>query len=299
MALAKQTDVIIVGAGPAGITAAIQLKRFGIPYLLIEENRVGGLLWNANLVENYPGFPTGVSGPKLVGLFEKQMKHNAVEVIFEKVVCAGRSNELFVVETQSGTYLANFLVIASGTKAMPFPIFVSDEMKGHVFSDVAHLLDVTRRHIVIVGSGDAAYDHALNLVRNENCVTILNRGQDVKCLPLLVERARLQPAIKYRDEITISRVELDRTGRLVIYCRTRPSVEQIQADDLIFAIGREAQQDYFSGNLREKESELTSACKLYFIGDVRNGLMRQTAIATGDGLRAAMQIDHMLKDKKP
>ncbi len=67
-------EVIIIGAGPAGMTAAIQLKRYGIPFVLLEKERVGGLLWNANLVENYPGFPAGVSGPRLVGLIEKQME---------------------------------------------------------------------------------------------------------------------------------------------------------------------------------------------------------------------------------
>jgi thioredoxin reductase (NADPH) len=73
-------EVAIVGAGPAGMTAAIQLKRYGIPFVLLEKERIGGLLWNANLVENYPGFPAGVSGPKLVGLIEKQMERVGVEV---------------------------------------------------------------------------------------------------------------------------------------------------------------------------------------------------------------------------
>ena len=70
----KTDETMIIGAGPAGITAAIQLKRYSIPFILLEKERVGGLLWNANLVENYPGFPAGVRGPKLIGLIEKQME---------------------------------------------------------------------------------------------------------------------------------------------------------------------------------------------------------------------------------
>jgi thioredoxin reductase len=290
MVLMTQTDVVIIGAGPAGITAAIQLKRYGVPFLIFEKERVGGLLWNANLVENYPGFSNGVSGPKLIGLLEKQMKHIGVEIIYETVMRADWVSGLFSIETQSGTYHTKFLVVASGTRAMPFPISIPSEVQSHVFSDVIHLLGVSNKKIVIVGAGDAAFDHALNLVKKRNFVTILNRGRDVKCLPLLAERIKLRPEIQYRDEVSVSRVESDHAGGLIIHCQTRDAVEQIRADELIFAIGRESQQDFLSASLREQESELTSAGKLHFVGDVRNGLLRQTAIAAGDGLRAAMQI---------
>ena len=289
MPLPNETDVLIIGAGPAGIAAAIQLKRYGIPFLIFEKEWIGGLLWNANLVENYPGFANGVSGPKLIGLFEKQMERIGVEITREKVIDADWANEQFSVEVQSAIYHAKFLVIASGTKAMPFPISAPMDVQSHVFSDVVHLLDVSDRHIVIVGAGDAAFDHALNLVKKRNSVTILNRGRDVKCLPLLAERIKLRPEIQYRDEVAVSGLESS-AGGLIVHCRTSNAVEQIKSDYVIFAIGRESQQDFLSANLREKESELIFAGKLHFVGDVRNGLMRQTAIATGDGLRAAMQI---------
>jgi thioredoxin reductase len=314
MGSAKQTEVIIIGAGPAGITTAIQLKRYGIPFLLFEKERIGGLLWNANLVENYPGFPNGVSGPGLIRLLEKQMKRIGVEVVYEEVInvdvslrgAKRRSNPLviggllreerprnditIVISTPRITYHATTLIIASGTKPLPFPIQIPEVVRSLVFSDVTHLLDVTKSHIAIVGAGDAAFDHALNLAKRGNSVTILNRGRDVKCLPLLAERIKLRPEIQYRDEVTVSGVESDRAGGLILHCQVSGSVEQIKSDYLVFAIGREPQQDFLSAGVREKEGELTSAGKLHFVGDVRNGLLRQTAIAAGDGLRAAMKI---------
>ena len=279
----KPDEVVIIGAGPAGITAAIQLKRYGIPFTLLEKERVGGLLWNANLVENYPGFPAGVSGPKLVGLIEKQMERLSVDVMFDTVskLCYKRTG--YHVETTQGEYHPRFVIVASGTKPNPFPIPISDAAQGLVFSDVYHLLDETNKHIAIIGAGDAAFDYALNLTKNRNSVTILNRGRDVKCLRLLWERALAEPSIAYRAETPVSNVEFDETaGRLRVQTEAG---EVLIADYLLFAIGRVPQVSFVPD-----EIVTTHLQNVFFVGDVKNGLYRQAAIAAGDGLRAAMEI---------
>src|SRR3990172_4711953 len=106
----KPDEVLIIGAGPAGIAAAIQLKRYGIPFVLLEKERVGGLLWNANLVENYPGFPAGVSGPKLVRLIEKQMERLGVVVAEDVVEKLRRNATAFHVKTLQTEYQPRFVV---------------------------------------------------------------------------------------------------------------------------------------------------------------------------------------------
>jgi thioredoxin reductase (NADPH) len=284
----KRDEVVIIGAGPAGVTAAIQLKRYGIPFVLLEEERVGGLLWNANLVENYPGFPAGVSGPKLVGLIEKQMERIGVEVSFAPVLQVAYDAKGFIVETRQETYRPCFVIVASGTKPNPFPLAIPDAARRLVFSDVYYLLDESNKHIAIIGAGDAAFDYALNLTKNRNSVTILNRGGDVKCLGSLWERAMAEPAIEYRAESPINSVCLDEAaGRLRVQIEAGESFE---ADYLLFATGRVPQLDFLADGFVEQRVE-----NLYFVGDVKNGLFRQAAIAAGDGLRAAMEIYHKLK----
>jgi thioredoxin reductase (NADPH) len=287
----KPDEITIIGAGPAGMTAAIQLKRYGIPFVFLEKERVGGLLWNANLVENYPGFPAGVSGPKLIGLIEKQMERIGVDVTLDSVVGLQHDGKRFLVKTIRTEYCPRYVIVASGTRPNPIPLVIPDAAKHRVFSDVYHLLDETEKHIVIVGAGDAAFDYALNLTKNRNSVTILNRGGDVKCLGLLWERAMAEPAIEYRAETPIRAVELDGTlpergGEIGSRLRARTEAgESLETDYLLFAIGRVPQTDFLSANLVKQNVK-----GLYFVGDVQNGLYRQAAIAAGDGLRAAMDI---------
>ncbi|MFZ5911081.1 MAG: NAD(P)/FAD-dependent oxidoreductase [Chloroflexota bacterium] len=281
-----ETDVVIIGAGPAGLAAAIQLQRYGIPFVLLEKGRVGGLLWNANLVENYPGFPAGVSGPKLVRLIEKQASRIGVRVLQEcvlRVVTLDNIKNIYTINTNKNTYTTTHIIIASGTKPRPTPIPIPTECAERVYSDVWPLLGESGKRIVIVGAGDAAFDYALNLTKNRNSVTILNRGGDVKCLRLLWERARANPAVTYRAECPVSGVEAAGTaGRLRVRCEAGESLE---ADALLFAIGRVPQVDFLSAELLAQAHP-----GLHFVGDVKNGLYRQAAIAAGDGLRAAMEI---------
>ena len=290
-------EVVIIGAGPAGLTAAIQLRRYGIPFTLLEKERVGGLLWNANLVENYPGFPAGVSGPKLIGLIEKQMERIGVKATFDSVLKLEYTENRFRIKTLHAEYNPHYVIVASGTRPNPFPLSVPDAAQKRVFSDVYHLLDQSQKRIIIIGAGDAAFDYALNLTKNRNSVTILNRGGEVQCLRLLWERAMAEPAIEYRAETPVRAVDVDETppeksgetgstlsgtGRLRVQT---DAGESLEADYLLFAIGRVPQMDFLSGELVTRNIK-----GLYFVGDVKNGLYRQATIAAGDGLRAAMEI---------
>lgn len=283
----KPDEVVIIGAGPAGAAAAIQLKRYGIPFVLIEKERIGGLLWNANLVENYPGFPAGISGPRLVSLIEKQMKRLGVKVTVESVTKVRYQKNGFLVKTIQSEYEPRFLIVATGTapKQIPFPVL--GQAQARVYSDVSRILTESNKKVVIVGAGDAAFDYALNLTKNRNSVTILNRGRQVKCLGLLWERARAETGIEYRADTPICQVEFDETeNRLRIRTEANGS---LTADYLLFATGRTPQVSFLPDELLNNNLEGIS-----FAGDVKNGLYRQAAIAAGDGLRVAMEIYHTL-----
>jgi thioredoxin reductase len=279
-------SILIIGAGPAGISTAIQLKRYGLTPILLEKDRIGGLLWNANKVENYPGFPDGIPGPKLVELFEKQIWRIGIRIIFEEVKNLVFEND-WLAETKQTAYQPEVVVVATGTKPRPLPVTIQDKVKNRVFTEVWRLLEARKKHIVIVGAGDAAFDYALNLTGRGNTVTILNRSTEVSCLPLLWERASTTPAISYRERSSLQRIDSDAvTGHLQLFT----DGGSLTADYLLFAIGRESQLDFMTKSVKRQERRLTECGKLYFVGDVHNNLFRQTAIAAGDGLRTAMQI---------
>ena len=293
----NERQIVVIGGGPAGITAAIQLKRYGLDTLLLERGELGGLLWNANLVENYPGFPNGVRGEKLVGLMKKQIERIGVEVERGEVARVDWKEDCFEIVTQCAVCSTQHLIIATGTKSRPLPEVIAPGAGKRIFTEIRPLLKETGKQIIVVGAGDAAFDYALNLAKGGNFVTILNRGETVKCLPLLFERAAREDRTAYRTGVAVREIMLDEAAtRLVVKCEARGGAESIEADYVLFAIGRVPNLDFLSDEVRQRERELVESGRLYFIGDVKNGLFRQVAIAAGDGLRAAMAIYSQISD---
>jgi len=294
MAEMTLAEVAIIGAGPAGLTAALQLKRYGIPALLFEACQVGGLLRNANLVENYPGFPGGISGPDLVRLFQQQAEAIGVQVIPEAVTNLAFHDHQFALTTAQLTYSSRVVVIASGTRPLGFaPGLIPVEAQDRVFAEVYPLLGVRDAQIAIIGAGDAAFDYALNLARN-NSIVIFNRSDQVKCLPLLQQRLAASPRIAYHSQTCLIQVKLTENDQLLLNLESLSGAWEFTADYLIGALGRRANLDFVSADVLRRASRLEKQGSLYWIGDVVNGLYRQTAIAAGQGLMAAMQIYHSL-----
>jgi thioredoxin reductase len=281
----KTADVLIIGAGPAGVAAAVQIRRYGLSPVLLEREAVGGLLRNADLVENYPGFPNGISGPRLAALFERHLRRAGVAVTFDEVLRLDFKDG-WRVGTKRAAYRPRAVIVATGTKPKPIPVPVPDDAKGLVFSEVWPLANVRRKRVSIVGAGDAAFDYALSLARRGNAVTILNRGRETSCLPLLRERAAANRNISYRERIRLRRIEAGRARGDLKLWTDRSSM---RADYLLFAVGREPRLDFLGKRVRRRGRTSADGEKLFLAGDVHNGLFRQAAIAAGDGLRAAMR----------
>jgi len=290
----EAVDVVIIGCGPAGAAAAVQLHRGGINTVVFEREEVGGLLRNANLVENYPGFPGGIRGIELVRLIERQLELVGVAVRFEEVISLEHDGGLFVTETAAGMTKSKYAVVASGTMPKKLEdVEIEEGAKEYLFSEVYPIHDASDKRIVIIGAGDAAFDYALNLSQN-NDVLILNRSDRTRCLPLLIERCAGVDSIGYLENHIVRGVaKLVKGGSgLVISAVDNISGKETQfrADLIIAAVGREPNTGFLGSGLLKKIDSLKKDGGLFMIGDVINSSFRQTAISAGDGVRVAMEI---------
>ncbi len=284
-------DVIIIGAGPAGVAAAIQLRRGGVTPLLFEKGRVGGLLWNANLLENYPGFLGGVAGPALAARLGRQLREAGVARRGEEVTAADIDDDALAVTAAGRTYHPRVLVVAAGTEPKRLDGAAPDpRLDGRVLYEVHALRDVVAKKIVVVGGGDAAFDYALNLAGCGNDVVIMNRGAKPKCLPVLWERARAAPGVEYRAPAAVVGLSAGEGGAVVVAYADDAARVYEEADYVVVAIGRTPARRFMTTRLRTAAPRLEEEGRLYFAGDVANGPFRQAAIAAGDGVRAAMEI---------
>ena len=290
-------EVLILGAGPAGLAAALQLKRRGVDFILFERQRVGGLLNNANLVENYPGFPGGIEGEKLVELFQLQVARLGGEFMYEDVCCLDYTAGQFRAETRRAIHLAPVAVIASGTiGSTPENLPTPPALRERVLTEIMPIKQVSGKRVAIIGGGDLAFDYALNLGRSNN-VLILNRSSERRCLPLLWERANHLPGVTYRQQCQLTGFEAgdgDAVGLNIISPGGR---EVVVCDYLVYAIGRRPNTEFYTEHVQQVAGELEQSGVLYRIGDVKNGIYRQVAIAVGDGILAAMQIIKRLEGR--
>jgi len=279
----KSTVVIIIGAGPAGIACAIQLKRYNIDSIVFEKDEIGGLLKNANIVENYLGFPNGISGKKLVQLINKQSQTAKINVKYEIVMSVEFFEDTLNVKTSKNIYRSKYLVIASGTKPIiPKVPIIRDDIIDKVYFDIYKLGEINDKGIVIIGAGDCAFDYALNL-SEFNQVTLLNRSTQITALPILQERCSSSSNIQYLEKISVLKIE-SVNNQLLLLCNNS---EKLTADYLLIAIGRKPNLDFIEENILENPN-------VFQIGDVKNGQFRQTSIATGDGTFTAMNINKIL-----
>ncbi|MEO0165412.1 MAG: NAD(P)/FAD-dependent oxidoreductase [candidate division WOR-3 bacterium] len=278
-----KTRVAIIGAGPAGIACAIQLKRSKIAFLIFEREKPGGLLRNANFVENYPGFPDGIKGEKLVALFQQQLQNNKINIIKESVERV-KYEKTFLIETSKNIYQSEFLVVASGTKPRMLDLEIPQAANFRIFYEIIKIKKLKNSRIAIIGAGDAGFDYALSLSK-KNKVWILDRAEKPKCLPSLFDKCMKNQRIVYLKNFAVTGVRFI-DNNLILSSDNRT----LSVDYMVVAIGREPNLDFLE---QYTIKSLEGNKKLYMIGDVKNGPFRQTAIAVGDGIKAAMEISRM------
>lgn len=286
--------VAIVGAGPAGIACAIYLKRAGIDALLLERDKIGGLLVNANLVENYPGFPDGITGKRLVGLFRLQLHKRGIKIAKSRVRRIEKDGEDFRLETDGLRFSSRYLVVATGTRAKSIKLRGLGRLIGtRIFYEVADLpARSSRSKFIVVGGGDAAFDYALGLAGHGGEVDLVFRSKHPACLPLLRKRVAAESGIhEFAGTTPISASK--RRSKVELSCRRLGGKITLRGDYALVACGREPRLEILSLGLRAglgTDAEYEGRSRMFLIGDVRRGNERQVGIAVGDGILAAMRI---------
>jgi len=283
-------EVIIIGSGPAGMAASLQLKRSGIGFLLLEKKTSGTLLKNAGRVENYLGF-NAVTGVGLLKTFKRHIMHHNIRPILEEVTFMDyeETDERFKVQTNKTIYYAKRVLVASGTA--PKRLDVANRLESLVSYELPLNFKKNLQEVAIIGAGDAAFDYAITLAE-KHVVHIFNRGKTIKALPSLKKLVLQNKNISYRENLRLDGIEEEGSRlRLKFNAKTADSTE-VDVDFLIIAIGREAQKVYYSSNVLKREKQLIQNKLLFLAGDVKNEFYRQVVLATADGIRAAMQIYH-------
>lgn len=288
----KATLVAIIGGGIAGMTAAVQLRRLGADPLLFEPGPLGGLLHEASRIDNYPGFPEGITGQALAARLAEQVKRFGVRVKaiqVERLAWSARHGE-FRLETKKNSFVADRVIVASGTRPRPYPpaVWASKSVKNRIFDSIVPLRDKRGLRVAVIGASDAAYDYALSLA-GANRVTMLQRGANPKAIAPLAKAAGTNSNISIEQNVTVRGFLLHRKAvRIAALQGGKPIV--FDMDAVVTAIGRVPELAFLPPRLRSRITELQAAGKLWMAGDVARGRMRQASIAAGDGMRAAMEL---------
>ena len=276
-------DCIIVGAGPSGIAASIQLQRSGHKILLIEKNKIGGLARNANLIENYLGFPKAIPGKDLVKLFKQQLKKHRIKTLKQEVLEVNEKGKLFKITTNQSTLYSKTLIIATGTTPKKAKILCEGKLKNKIFYEIADLPKIkSKKKFTIIGSGDAAFDYALNLAKKHK-ITILTKKPT--CLDLLKQRVEKHKNITLRQGTVVKKIK-ECSGKIEVITKDKT----LTTNYIMIATGRKP--------LVPRTKIHKNKHELFFVGDVGYGKFRQIHIATGDGLLQAMRISKLLKKKR-
>ena len=302
-------EVIIIGGGPAGLTAGLYTSRARLRTLLIENAILGGQMTTTEMIENYPGFPQGVTGDELSRLMEEQARRFGMGTVNQEVVKVTLEGNLKRVQTNESSYLCDTLIVCTGAEYRKLGVSGEKEYAGKGVSycatcDGAFFQDAT---IVVVGGGDSALTEALFLTKFVKELTIIHRRDALRATKIYQERALANPKIKFMWNSVVEQVKGDQVVRSVVVKNVKTGeLNEFKTEGVFLFVGLSPRTEFLKGlvNLDEvgyistNENCETSVKGIFAAGDCRKKLLRQVATSVGDGATAAFAAEKYLEDKK-
>jgi thioredoxin reductase (NADPH) len=299
-------DVIVIGGGPAGYTAALYAARANLRPLVIEGFSWGGQLMITSDVENYPGYPDGVMGPEMMAEFRRQAERFGTDFVTDNVTRVDFSERPFRVSVDDEEYRARSVIVATGATARWLGLESEDRLKGRGVSacatcDGAFFRD---KHIFVVGGGDSAFEEALFLTRFGYKVTLVHRRNEFRASQIMIDRARDNEKIELKTPYVVEEVLGDDaiSGLRLRNTETGES-EEVDAGALFVAIGHDPSTTLFldqldhdpNGYLVTKPGTTeTNVPGVFAAGDVQDHVYRQAVTAAGSGCMAALDAERFL-----
>jgi thioredoxin reductase (NADPH) len=302
-------DVIIIGSGPAGYTAAIYTARAKLEPLVFEGSvTAGGALMQTTDVENFPGFPDGIMGPELMDSLRKQAERFGAELVSDDVTGVDLTATPKVVKTETDTYLAKSVIIATGSRYKELDVPGEKELAGHGVSWCATCdgFFFREQDIAVIGGGDSALEEALFLTRFGKTVTLVHWRDKLRASKIMQERAFANPKIRFQWDSEVVSMEGD--GKISgLRVRNVHDGEEtvLPVGGVFIAIGHQPRSELFAGQLPitsegylevKGRSTRTAIEGVFACGDVVDHVYRQAITAAGTGCSAAIDAERWLAE---
>jgi len=302
-----ETNMLILGSGPAGLTAAIYAARANLAPIVIAGHQPGGQLTITTDVENYPGFPDGIQGPELMERFRSQAERFGTTVVDAEAERVDFSSRPFRVWAAGAEYRAQAVIVATGASALWLGLESEERLRGHGVSACATCdgFFFRDREVAVVGGGDTAFEEALYLTRFASRVHLLHRRDEFRGSKIMQARVEASPQIEIHRSVIVEEVLGDEQVAGVRLRSTKTGeVTELPVQGFFLAIGHRPNTAPFEGWLEKDEKgylvvehETHSRIEGVFIaGDVHDHRYRQAVTAAGDGCRAAIDAERWLEE---
>lgn len=309
----KKQKLVIIGSGPAGYTAALYAARANLAPLLFEgffSGPAGGQLMTTTEVENYPGFPVGITGPELMDAFRKQAERFGTELVREDIIAIDLSSRPFKIKSKKEEIEAESVIIATGATAKKLDIHGAGEdgfwQKGVTACAICDgAMPIFRnKELYVIGGGDSAVEEAIFLTKYASKVYIVHRRHELRASKIMAQRALNHPKIEILWDSVIDLIEGDKVVRSVTLKNvTNDKIEKREAAGVFFAIGHKPNTDFLNNQLKTDSqgyllvtpgTTKTSIPGVFAAGDVQDPVYRQAITAAGSGCMAAIDAERYL-----